>query len=98
MWANVGRAFVAADVFLHQVDVRGRHENSRAAVEFDFQMFFDGAVLFQQLHAAIPADAVRQMHDVIAFAQFEEAIDHASQPPARRPGEILPMKQLAAGD
>ena len=51
MCASVGRALLAADIFLHQLDVRGRHENSRAAVEFDFQMLFDGAVLLQQLHA-----------------------------------------------
>ena len=88
----------AADIFLHQVDVRGRHENARAAVEFDFQMLFDRAVFLQELHAAVATDAVRQMHDVIAFAQFEKAVDHATQPPSRRAGQVVAMKQLAAGD
>ncbi len=39
-----------------------------------------------------------KMHDIIPFAQFEEAVDHAAQPPSRRPVQILAMKQLAAGD
>ena len=67
-------------------------------MELDFQMLFDRTVLLEQLHAAIAADAVRQMHDIIPFAQFEKAVDHAPQPPPRRPGQILAMKQLTAGD
>ena len=47
---------------------------------------------------AIAADAVRQVDDVVAFAQLEKAVDHAAQPAARRPVQVGAMKQLAAAD
>ena len=42
-------ALAAADVFLHQLDLRRRHEDLRAAVEFELQVLFGLAVLLQQL-------------------------------------------------
>ena len=54
--ASAGLA--AADVFLHQFDLRCRHVDLRAAVEFQFEMLFGVAFFFQQTQAAIAADAV----------------------------------------
>ena len=77
--ASVGRLFAAADVLLHQLDLRGRHVDLRAAVELELQVLFGLAFFLQQLQAAIAADAVRQVDHVIAFAQLEKAVDHAPQ-------------------
>ena len=71
--------FAAADVFLHQLDIDRRHVDFRAAVEFELQMLFDLLVLFQQLQPAIAADAVRQVDDIIPFAQIQKAVDHAAR-------------------
>ena len=50
------------------------------------------------LQPAIAADAVRQVDDVVAFAQLEKAVDHAAQPAPRGPVQVGAMKQLAAAD
>ena len=52
----------------------------------------------QQLQAAVLADAVREMDDVVPFAQLEKAVDHAAQPAPRGAGEVAAVKQLAAAD
>ena len=96
--ASVGRALRAADVLLHQLDLRARHVDLRAAVELELQVLFGPAVLLQQLQPAIAADAVREMDDEVAFAQFEKAVDRPRLPPPRRPRQILPLKQLARAD
>ena len=44
-----GPAFRAANVFLHQVDLRRRHVELRAALKLQFQMLFNLPVLLQQL-------------------------------------------------
>ena len=61
-------------------------------------MLFLLAVLFDQLQAAIAADAVGQMDDQIAFAQLEEAIDRLAQTPPRHAAQIAAMEQLAGGE
>ncbi len=45
-----------------------------------------GRFFSSSLQPAIAADAVREVHDVVAFAQLEKAVDHAAQPAARRAG------------
>ena len=90
--------FAAADVFLHQLDIDRRHVDFRAAVEFQLQMLFDLIVLFQQLQPAIAADAVRQVDDIIPFAQIQKAVDHAAELAAAGPGQIAAVKQLVAAD
>ena len=89
-----------ADVLLHQADLRDRHVELRLAVEFQFQVLLDLAVLLQQLHAAIAGDAVAEMHHQIAFVQFEEAVDRAAQMPPRggRPLHVGAAEQLAAAE
>ena len=57
-------------------------------------MLFGPAVLLQQPQPAIPADAVRHMHDQVALAQLQKAVDRPRLPPPRRPRQILPLKQL----
>ena len=88
----------AADVFLHQVDLDRRHVDLRAAVELDLQVLFLLALLLDQPQAAIPADAVGQMHDQVAFAQVEERVDRLAQPPPRQPPQLAAMEQLAGGE
>src|SRR5690606_30680620 len=46
----------------------------------------------------IAADAVRQMHDIIAFTQLEKAVDDAPESTTGRPAQVGAMKQFAAGD
>ena len=50
------------------------------------------------LQAAIAADAVRQVHDVVAFAQIEEAVDHLAQPAPRQPPQLAAVEQLGCGE
>ena len=77
---QLGRLLRAADVLLHQVDLRRRHVELGLAVELQVQVLFDLPVLLQQLHAAIAGDAVADVDDEIAFAQVEEAVDGPAQP------------------
>ena len=58
-------------------------------------MLLGPPILLQQPQPAIPPNAVRHMHDQIAFAQLQETIDRPRLPPPRRPRQILPLKQLA---
>ena len=64
------------------------HVDLRAAVELELQVLFGLAVLLQQLQPAIAADAVRQVDDVVAFAQLEKAVDRAAQPAPRGPVQV----------
>ena len=81
--ASVGRLLLPPTYFCTSSIFDGRHVDFRAAVEFELEMLFDLVVLFQQLQAAIAADAVRQVDDVVPFAQLEKAVDHAAQPAPR---------------
>ena len=85
---------LAADVLLHQVDLRAGHVDLRAAVVLELEMLLGLAVLLEQLQPAIAADAVRQMDDQIALPQLEKAVDRPRLPPPRGPREIVPLKQL----
>ena len=70
----------------------------RVAVKLEHQVLFGLVGLFQQLQAAVAADAVRQVDDVVALAQLEKAVDDAAQPAARGAVQVGAMKQLAAAD
>ena len=91
-----GPALRAADVFLHQADLRGGHVELRPPGELQFQVFLDLPVLFQQFQPAIAGDAVADVDHKIALAQFEETVDHPGQPAMRRPTQIGAAEQLAA--
>ncbi len=77
-------ALRAADILLHQADLRGRHVELRLALKLQFEMLLDLPLLFHQLHAAVAGDAVAEMHDEVAFMQVEETIDRPAQPPPTR--------------
>ena len=96
--ASAGRALAAADILLHQLDLRRRHVDLRPAVELEFEMLFGVALFFQQPQAAITADAVGDVDHQVAFAQLQKAVDHAAQSPPRRPVDLGPMEQLVAAD
>ncbi len=87
-----GPGLAAADVLLHEFDLRCRHVNLCPAVELQFEVLFGVAVLFQQLQAAITADAVGHVDHQVAFAQLEKTVDHAAQAPPRRPADLGPME------
>ena len=72
-------AFGAADVLLHQLDLRGRDVNFGLFLEFEDQVLLDLPFLLQQLQSAIAADAVREVDDIIPFAQLEKAVDDPAQ-------------------
>ena len=84
-----GSVLAAADVFLHQIDLRRRHKHARAFAEFQDQMLLGVAVLVQNLHAAVASDPVADVHDEVAFIQVEEAVDRPRlETPARLDGRI----------
>ena len=64
-----------------------RHVDLRAAVVLQLQVLFGPAILLQQSQPAIAADAVRHVHDEVALAQLEKAVDRPRLPPPRRPGQ-----------
>ena len=88
----------AADIFLHQVDLDGGHEDFRAAVELDLQVLLFLPLLVDQLQTPIAANAVRQMDDQVAFAQVEKRIDRFSQSPSRQAAQLAAVEQLAGGE
>ena len=97
--AGQGRATLGAPhILLDQPDPHGRDVDLRAAVELDLQMLFRPAVLLDLSQAAIATDAVRQVHDQVPFAQFEEAVDRLAQAAAGRPPQLAALKQLGAAD
>ena len=60
----------AADVLLHQLDLRGRHEDFRAAIELQLQVLLDVLALLDQLQPEIAGDAVGHMNDKVPLAQL----------------------------
>ena len=95
---KVGPSAAAADVLLHHLNFRDRHVDLRAAAELQLEMFFGLLFVLEQLQSAVAADAVADVHDQVAFAQVEEAVDRAAQPPPRRPGHVGPPEQLPGAD
>ena len=86
--ADVGEndlAALAADILLHELDLRARHIDLRAAAVLKLQMLFGPPILLQQPQPAIPPDAVRHVHDQVALAQLQKTIDRPRLPPPRRP-------------
>src|SRR5439155_21667281 len=67
----------AADILLHQLDLRRRHIDARALAEFEDEMLFGLSVMIEHLHAAIAGDAMADVHDEIALLQLEETVDGA---------------------
>ena len=65
-------------------------------MKLQFQVFLDLPVLLQQLQPAVAGDAVADVDHQVAFAEFEEAVDHPRQPAVRRPPQIGAAEQLAA--
>ena len=59
-------------------------------------MFLDLLFFFQQTHPAVSADAVRDVHDQVALAEIQKAVDHPAQPATRRAIQLVTMEQLAA--
>ena len=93
-----GPALDAADVFLHQVDFRGRDIDLGLLLEFEHQVLFGLAFLFQQFQSAIATDAVRQVDDVVSFAELEKTVDDPPQLAPRRAVQVGAMEQLVAAD
>ena len=58
----------AADVFLHQIDLRRRHVDAGAVAELEDEVLFGLPVLLEHLHAAIAGDAVADVDDEVALA------------------------------
>src|SRR3954471_10465218 len=83
-----------AHILLHKLDLRSRHINLRAAVVLELQMLFGPLILLQEPQPAISANPVGNMHDQVALAQLQKAIDRPSLPPPSRARQVLPLKQL----
>ena len=99
MWASVGRPFLLPPTYFCTSSIfEAGTKIFRVAVKLEHQVLFGLVPFFEQLQAAVAADAVRQVDDVVAFAQLEKAVDHAAQPPPRGAVQIGPVKQLAAAD
>ena len=94
--ASMGRLFAPPTYFCTSPIFADGHVELRPPVELQFQVFLDLAVLFQQLQAAVSSNAVGDVDDQVALAQFEEAVDRPRQPPAAVTPQIDPAKQLAA--
>ena len=91
-------ALGAADVLLHQADLRGRHVELRLALKLQFEVFLDLPVLLHRLHAAVAGDAVAEVYDQVAFVEVQETVDRPAQPPAdgRRTLHVGTAEKLAA--
>ena len=91
--ADVGEndlSALAADVLLHQLDLRAWHIDLRAAAVFKLQMLLGPPILLQQSQPAISPNPVRDVHDQVALAQLQEAIDRplaAAASSARDPAD-----------
>ena len=81
---ELGAAARRADVLLQQVDLRDRHVHRHLAREFDDAMLLRHALALDRAHAAEAADAVREVHDVVAGFEIEEVVDRARGGAARR--------------
>ena len=79
---------------------RNRNVNQHAVAEFDEQVLFRLLVFFQQLHAAVSADAVGQMDDQVTFPQFQEAVDRPRFRllPPRRPADFSASEQFVIAE
>ena len=95
-----GSALRAADVLLHQVDLRRRHVDARAVAELQDQVLLGLAVLLQHLHAAVAGDAVADVDDQVALVQVEEAVDGPRLEPAPRQHRtgLLAMEQFVIAE
>ena len=92
-------ALRAADVLLHQLDLRAGHVELRAAVELQHQVLFDLLVLLQQLQAAVAGDAVRQTWTTRSPSRSSRKLS-ITRPSRRggRPAQVGAVEQLAAAD
>ncbi len=72
---ELGMAVKSADVFLDEIDPRGRHVQDGVVGESEGQIFLVLPVLGHRVHAGELGDAMRDVNDVISLLEIEERID-----------------------
>ena len=73
------RLAAAADVLLDEVDLARRHEQLDLVLEAQPQVLLDALAARHQLGALEARDAVHRVHDEVAGAELEEALDGAAR-------------------
>ncbi len=91
-----GSALGAAQILLHQPDLRARYVDLRSSLEFQHQVLLHLLVLFQELHAAVAGNPVGDVDHQVAFAQLDEAVDHLVQPAMGRAAQVRAMEHRIA--
>ena len=86
--ASVGRLLAPPTYFCTRPIFDAGHVELRPPVELQFEVLLDLPVLLQQLQPAVAGDAVADVDHQVAFAEFEEAVDHPAQPPPRRARQV----------
>jgi hypothetical protein len=77
-------AAVGADEALDEVDAAGRHVEPRLLGELEQQEVLLALLAREALHAAVDADAVREVHDVVAGVELGQVVERARRDDAPR--------------
>ncbi len=91
-------ALAAPDVFLDQPDLGCRYKDLRPLGKLDHQVLFHQVFAFQDLRAAVAADAMSQVDDQVPPPQLGKAVDRATQATMTGPMDLLPQEKFTAAD
>ena len=100
--ANLGKSggeFGAPHILLHQVDAGGGHIDPCALGKLHIEKLLGAVLLLQQFQSAVAANAVRNMHDIVAILQIQKRVDRPRQAVfGGTANNVLAAKQLRGAD